>query len=198
MRLFRLSSILLVLFVCIAGAQSPASPVNQSDGPPSGPAIQTVFVYNSGAVIAQCWSPSQPTTLLPRTTSVSISGISKASAGVVTSTGHGFTLLTRPLVTISGATGTGWVSGAHTVNGTFTATVLSADTFSIPVDTSTNGTLGGTVVFTTTAPRQTVAEWSVQLFLGAPSAVTGKAWLNGSQSFGSKCADVTSTTVVLQ
>ena len=181
-----------LLGIVIAFPQSTTTSVNQSDGPPSGSAIQTVFIYSGSTVIAQCWSPSRPTKLLPRTATVAISTISKASAAIVTSTGHGLSLLTRPSVILSGATGTGWTG----VNATWTATVLSADTFSIPIDSSGFGTLGGTIVFTTTAPRQTVAEWSVQLFLGSP--ISSKAWLGGSQSFGSKCSDVTSTTVILQ
>jgi len=189
-------SLALLLTCCVTGfAQPSPSAVNQADGPPSGPSIQTVFVYSGSNVIATCWSPSSPTTLLPRTATVAISAVSKASAAVVTSTGHGFTLLTRPQVTISGATGTGWSA----INATHVATVIDANTFSIPIASTGFGTLAGTVVFTTPAPRQTVAEWSVQILLsGASPPVTGKAWLNGSQAYGSKCSDATSTTAVLQ
>lgn len=167
--------------------------VNQSDGPPSGASIQTVYVYSGSNVIGICWSKSLPDNSRPRTATVAISAVSKANPAVVTSTGHGLALLTLPQVTISGATGTGWTA----LNATWTATVIDADTFSIPIDSSGFGTLAGTVVFRTSAPRQTIAEWAVQsLSYGGPSSsISTKTWLQGSNTYGAKCSDVGSTTV---
>ncbi len=162
----------------------------------TGPATQRSFIYDGSNVIAICESDSILTTGPRASTYVPISAISKAAAGIVTSVGHGFDTRSRPKVTISGATGTGWVSGAHTVNGTFTATVIDADTFSIPVDTSGNGTLGGTVVFKTTGPRTTMPEWSVfrQLYDGSGVLVL-TAWLNGTSARNQKCSEGASTTL---
>lgn len=46
--------------------------------------------------------------------------------------------------------------------GTWTATIIDANTFSIPVNSVSLGALAGTVIATTTAPRTTQAVWSVQ------------------------------------
>lgn len=170
--------------------------VNQTDGAPSGPPIQTAFVYTGSNVSGICWARSTPSNNQERdnrNTAVAVSAVSKASAAVVTSVGHGFTLLTLPQVTISGATGTGWSA----INSTFVATVIDADTFSIPVASTGFGTLAGTVVFKTTAPRQTVNEWAVQVlgYGGPGGAVSVKTWLNGTNSFTNKCSDAGSTTV---
>ncbi len=161
-----------------------------------GPATQHSFIYSGSSVIGICEALSVLTTGPRAATSVAISAISKASPGVVTSAGHGFDLYSRPRVTISGATGTGWVSGANTVNGTFTATIIDADTFSIPVDTSGNGTLAGTVIFKTTAPRTTMPEWSVlrQAYDGSGFLRT-TLWLNGSSAMNQKCSEGSSTTL---
>ncbi len=177
----------------------PQSSVNQTDGPPSGPSMQTVFVYSGSNVIGICWAHSLPSGTgvdkNRRSVQVAVSAISKANPAVVTSTGHGLSLLTLPQVTISGATGTGWATG---INGTFTATVIDANTFSVPVDSTGFGTLAGTVTFATSAPRQTVAEWAVQVLLYSGANVVTKAWLQGSSTMGAKCTDVGSTTVGVQ
>lgn len=71
-----------------------------------------------------------------------VSTISKANPAVVTTaTAHGFS--GTPIINILGATGTGWSA----VNATFTITVTGANTFSIPVDSTGFGTLGGTVYY---------------------------------------------------
>lgn len=187
--------LLLSLLLSVAAlAQLPSSgaPVNQVEGLPGGPLIQTIPVVSGTVIVAVCYSPSKITTNQRYGNTVAISGISKANPGVVTSTGHGFDTNSRPLVTISGATGTGWITG---VNGTFTATVIDANTFSIPVDTTGFGTLAGTVVFRTTAPRKTVAEWAVKkLAYDASSNVVFTGWLAGSDTYAAKCSEATLTT----
>ncbi len=188
MRTIGIAAATALLFSCIA---YPQQSVNQADGPPSGPGVQTVFLYSGSSVSAICWAQSsaKDSNSNRHTTKVAVSAVSKANPAVVTSAGHGFTLLTLPQITVSGATGTGWTA----INTTFTATVIDANTFSIPIDSSGFGTLAGTVVFSTTAPRQTVAEWAVQMFgYGGPSgAVSFKGWLQGSTSMTAKCSDAT-------
>lgn len=80
--------------------------------------------------------------------------VSKAAAAVVTSVAHGLT--SGQAVTFSGATA-GWV----TINGTRTVTVLTADTFSVAIDSSGfAGNFDGTI--TTLAPRTNSPCWSLQ------------------------------------
>lgn len=172
--------------------------VNQVDGPPaagSTGSLQVVNVINgSNYTIGICWSPSVLTTRA--NTFISISAISKANPAVITSTGHGIHASTRPLITISGATGTGWATG---INGANVATVIDANTFSVPVDSSGFGTLAGTVVFVTTGPRTTIAEWSARKYLyDGSNNLINRSWLNGTSGYTSKCSDVTSTSIRLQ
>lgn len=172
-------------------------------------------VFYTGLLAYTCTSTSFDSKRL--NTQIAISAISKANPAVVTSVGHGFPIsdnatstgmMERPQVVISGATGTGWTG----VNGTFTATVIDADTFSlytqagVAVDSSGFGTLAGTVVFATSAPRLSIYEWAVKKFAYDPAGSTIFAgWLTGRGSSGSpatgssrylgKCSDGTSTTL---
>ncbi len=183
-----------VLFPLMAVGLLAQAPVNVEEGPPPR-AVQFILGYSGSNLIYLCQSPSAISTGQRLAVNVPISAISKASPAVVTSVGHGFNLNSRPSVSLSGATGTGWVSGANTVNGTFVATIIDADTFSIPVNTTGNGTLAGTVVFVTTAPRINVPEWAVQkLVYDGSNNLIWKGWLNGSSSYQAKCSDATSTS----
>lgn len=197
--------IILLLLFAIAGIAQEGTPVRISDDPANSAVTFVYTVNGSNQTTAICLARSVLTTGQRPATKVSISAISKASPAVVTSASHGFPLSARPSVTISGATGTGWVSGANTVNGTFIATIIDADTFSIatsagvPVDTSGNGTLAGTVIFTTTAPRLSVEDWAVQKidYDGSGNAIW-KGWLAGSSAYRAKCSDASSTSVQQQ
>lgn len=172
--------------------------VTITDDPPL-TADQYVFGYTGTNLVYQCIAKSVVTTFPRAATSVAISAVSKANPGIVTSVGHGFDTHSRPSVTISGATGTGWVSGATTINGTFVATIIDADTFSIPVNTTGNGTLAGTVVFTTTGPRTTMYEWAVKkLAYDGSNNLIWVGWLSGSSSMQARCSDATSTSVQQQ
>ena len=136
-------------------------PVNVSSGPPQTP-YQQAFTYSGTNLVMQCTSSSVVTTPNRSITPTAITSISKASAAVVTvSGGHGINLSTLPTVTISGATGTGWTG----INGTFVATPINTTTFSVPVNSSGFGTLGGTVQFTSTAPLLNQPVWFVKLFV---------------------------------
>lgn len=192
----RVVGITLLVLTAVLYAQD-GPPINQVDGAPGGVALQTVYVVNgSNQTIGICWSPSTDTSGRRSRTQVAISAISKASTAVVTSTAHGIHASARPSVTISGATGTGWITG---INGTFVATVIDADTFSVPVDSSGFDTLGGTVVFTTSGPRTSVAEWSVWkiAYDGSGNAIW-KGWLGGKRTYENACSDASSTTVQQQ
>lgn len=189
-----LSAILLSPPFFLTAQQS----VNQADGPPSGPAMQSVYIYSGTAVIAICWSPSAPVTQIGSsiariTRNISITAATNASAAALTVTTHGFSLSSLPSITIKGATGN-WAP----INGTFIATPTDANTFTIPVDSTSFGALTGTVTFITTAPRTTIAEWAVQIFKYTGSQVNFKGWLGGAQGFNQTCptAGYPTTTVV--
>lgn len=189
--MFRL--LLLSLMAATVWAQTQ---VSVSDGPPV-VAYQKVYVVNgSNLTTAICFATSVITTGPRALTGVAISAISKAAAAVVTSVGHGFAISGRPSVTISGATGTGWITG---INGTFTATVIDADTFSVAVASTGFGTLAGTVVFKTTAPRSTMYEWAVQKYVyDGSNNVIWSGWLNGSTGLQARCSDASVATVQQQ
>lgn len=182
----------IFLFAVIPMLAQTGSPVRVSDDP-SPSAVQHVYVVTGSSTTAICTALSALSSRINNV--VAISAISKASSAVITSTGHGIDTNSRPSVTISGATGTGW-SG---VNGTFVATIIDANTFSVPVDSTGFGTLAGTVIFTTTGPRKTVAEWAVEriAYDGSGNAIWS-GWLNGNTSYTNKCSDASSTTLVQQ
>ncbi len=80
--------------------------------------------------------------------------VSKANPAVITSVAHG--MLPASAVKISGATA-GWV----TINAVWAITVIDADTFSIPLNSSGfSGTFDGIV--TTFAPRTNALCWAIQ------------------------------------
>jgi len=85
---------------------------------------------------------------------VPITAATNASTVELTAVGHG--LKTGATVEISGATGA-WAA----INGTFSITWTSADTFTITVDSTTFGTLSGSPVFN----AQALSAGSVDLFV---------------------------------
>ncbi len=175
------------LAASVASAQQSVSIVTEPD--------QQVLNYTGSLLTSACYAKSTLTIGPRASTYVAISGISKAAAAVVTSTGHGFAVSSRPQVTISGATGTGWTG----VNATWTATILGADTFSIPIDSQAFGTLAGTIVFVTTAPRSTMYEWKVQkLVYDTSNLLIWTGWLGGSPAYTWRCSDASSTTLKQQ
>lgn len=159
-----------------------------------GPAVQVIYAYTGSNIISACYAYSTITSGRRASTFVSISAATNANPVVFTSTGHGFNTNSRPNVTISGGTGN-WTA----TNGTFVATVIDANTFSVPVNSTSLGALTGTVVFSTSAPRQTVAEWAViRYFYDGSNNILSKVWLSGSSAFNVKCSDSASTTNQIQ
>lgn len=184
-------AILLALSVLGAFAQGPEITISQ--GPAPNP-FQLVYGYTGTNLVYVCYAKS----VLPTSFSVAISAGTNANPVVFTSTGHGFNSNSRPKVTVSGGTGN-WTA----VNGTFTATITSANAFSIPVDSTAFGAVTGTLVYTTTAPRTNQSVWAVKEFsYDGSNNIIWAGWLNGSSavpsSGGSKCSDATSTTLNVQ
>lgn len=102
--------------------------VNPSDGTPlQADALPTFRVYGPNGLIA--------TGTTTQKDAGTITGATNASPTVITSQGHGLT--TGMKVTISGILGN---TGA---NGTYVVTVLTANTFSIAVDTSLGSAYSG-------------------------------------------------------
>ena len=187
-----MTKIILLLSLAVSAFAQNGQPVRIQDDP-STDAVQTVAILSGSNTVALCYALSSDYNRFART--VAISAVSKANPAVVTSVGHGFPTSARPSVTISGATGTGWTG----INGTFVATVIDADTFSIPVDSTGFGTLGGTVVFGTSAPRTVVSEWAIKKFAYDGSGnFIWSGWINGITTYTQKCSNATVTTVSQQ
>jgi hypothetical protein len=176
-----------------------------SEGPPS-LAYQTVFGYSGTNLTYRCMSPSfiqatgtagviTPVAGIRRNQiAIAISAATNASPVVFTSTGHGFALNSRPQVIVSGGTGN-WA----VVNGTFTATLVDANTFSIPVNSTAFGAVTGTLIFRTTAPRLNVWEWAVELYAyDGSSNLISRTWLTGSTGTGLRCSDAALSTTNIQ
>lgn len=158
---------------------------------PTGPSVEAVYAYDgSNNLLSACYALTIDTTSRRSSIITSISAATNANPVVFTSTGHGFNLNIRPKVTISGGTGN-WTA----VNGTFTATIVDANSFSIPIDSTTFGAVTGTLTYTTTAPRSNVAEWEVILYSYTSTNLILKSFLGGTASFSNKCSDAASTTL---
>lgn len=104
-----------------------------------------ISLFNSGAGTYTNFTLGMTTSgppTLAAVASVSIASATNANP-VVFTTGTSHLLVSGQRITISGATGT-WVL----VNSSFVVTVLSATTFSIPVDSTGFGALTGTLIVT--------------------------------------------------
>lgn len=166
-------------------AQAPEVTISQSP-PPTG--YQLIYGYTGANLIYICYARSHQ---FQQSAQISISAASNASAAVLTSASHGFDTHSRPNITISGGTGN-WTA----INGTFVATIVNANTFSIPVDSTTFGALTGTIRFTTFAPRTNQQMWAVKQFsYDTSNNLVWSGWLNGSSAVtAAKCSDATSTS----
>jgi hypothetical protein len=179
---------------------------------PQGPLACTKIQVNASTTpfppTSICYSPSNISAAGSTRARIvtNITSISQANPAVITSTGHGFTLFTRPVVTISGVTGTGYPA----INNTWVSTIIDANTFSVPFNSGALGAPTTTGSYTTTAPRTNVAEWAVQFFKNdaGPAPITS-AWLGNiiagtnlpagpAASFSFKCSDIAGTTTPLQ
>ncbi len=189
---------LIAVILCVLGLPLAA----QELYPFQSPAYTKVLGYGSDGVSYICYAKSSvgftqggnPT----RKATVAISAATNANPVVFTSTGHGLIIGSYPLVKISGGTGN-WAAVNSTGSGVV-ATVIDANTFSIPVNSTSLSTLAGSVVFQTTAPRTTIAEWAVTRYLyNGSSQIVNQIWLGGhNQPLDQKCSDATSTTVAAQ
>jgi hypothetical protein len=144
--------LILVLFLATIAsfAQPSGTPVIVSDGPPV--EFFTRYVYTSGTATFVCAANHQN-----ENSTITQSGISNAAAAVVSATSHGLHPEANPTVTVSGGTGS-WAA----LNGTWTATYINSNSFSLPVNTTAFGAVAGTIVIKTNAPRTSRPVWVVQ------------------------------------
>jgi hypothetical protein len=184
----------LLLFAIPVWCQN-GQPVRVNDDP-SSDAVTKVFILTGSNTTAICFAMSSVGNRADR--QVSISAATNANPVVFTSTGHGFSISSRPAISIKGATGS-WTPVNTANNKTVTATIIDANTFSIPVDSTAFGALTGTLTFGTSAPRTTVAEWAVQkiAYDGSNNPIWS-GWVNGTTTYTQLCTDASSTTVVQQ
>lgn len=146
-------------------------------------AVSTVYFYDgSGNLEYKCQTSAVNFNFstLPTATAGT-----NANPAVITSTAHGFDVNYTPQVLITGA-----VSGWAAANGMWTATVVGANTFSIPIDSTGFGTFTGQAwVITTRSPRLTVAQWSVLRYFYSSGNLVNALWAGGTNSYGNVCAN---------
>jgi hypothetical protein len=141
---------------------------------------QTIFGYSGANLAYTCTALS----VQPETATVAITAASNAPVVVFTSNGHGFDLNSRPTVTIAGGTGN-WAAA----NGTYQATIIDANTFSVAVNSAAFGAVTGALTFRSRAPRMTQAVWAVNFMqYDAGGNVIGSYWAGGTAAMTNVCA----------
>lgn len=170
--------ILAVFFAAGAFAQN-----CQIGAPSTAPATgcQKVLGYSGTNLVYVC----QARSVQPTSTRITVASATNANPVVFTvSGGHGFNTNALPTVTVSGGTGN-WTA----VNGSYTATVISSTTFSIPVDSTSLGALAGTVVADTFAPLTTASVWSVlKLVYDGSNNLVWSGYVGGSPAERNTCS----------
>lgn len=154
-------SLALLILIPVGVMGQSDSPVTTISQGMAAVGYQQILVYSGGNLTYRCVARSiQDTSTLP-----TVSAATLASTVVFTSTAHGLDYqsgaTTTPTVFISGGTGD-WTA----VNGMWIATPTSANTFSIPVDSSMFAAFGSqALTVTTRAPRTTALIWAIQKFV---------------------------------
>ena len=163
---------LLALAACVIliGQTVPeGTTTNQTGGTPNR-AFQRLFYYDGSSNLQYiCVALSvNPRTTLPTATAATL-----ASPTVITSTGHGLDATTNPEIRITGATAT-WAD----INETWTATIIDANSFSVPFNASSGVSAFGAQAWTitTAAPRTTLAQWAIQRLTYTGTSLTGSHW----------------------
>src|SRR5579872_3336445 len=120
---------------------------------------QNIYYYSGSNLIYSCTALAiQPSS------AITVSAVSNASPASFTATAHGLDFpgaaTTSPVVSISGGTGA-WAA----INGSWVATIITANAFTIPVDSTSFGALTVTLVVTTQAPKGTAPVWQVKNYV---------------------------------
>jgi len=165
---------------------------------PSSPMPSQIFIYSGSNMIYQCisrpngpWNgisvPAQFSWTRAANTLTSIAN-SSTTGTVTTSTAHGL----RPgnPVVVSGATVDTDLNGSYVVQTVGSTTTFTITTANVSSSTFTESTL----VVTTTAPRSTVAIWTIQRFLyDGSNNLVGTQWANGAATDYTKICDSAAT-----
>lgn len=133
--------------------------------------LETIYYYSGSNLIYSCTALAVQPRALPgfagsstNSGAITVSAASNANPVSFTATGHGLDFpsaaTVAPVITISGAT-SAWAG----INGSWTATITSANAFTIAVDSTAFGALAGTLVVTTAAPKNTEAVWLVKNYV---------------------------------
>lgn len=174
----------ILALILAAGALFAQTPFRPSGGPPA-IAYQQILTYDgSSNLLYMCQAKSVQMTEATR--SVAISAASNAAAAVLTSASHGFNANSLPIITVSGGTGN-WTG----VNGTRTATIIDANTFSVPVNSTGFGALTGSLVFTTQAPRTNRPVWAVWKGVYTGTNLIWAGWVGGTTAETQTCVSPT-------
>jgi hypothetical protein len=167
----------VALLVCFSAMALAQQPVTLSEA--FLPDYSKLFFSPSSTVQYACF---YKTSTAP-TSTITVTGVSNANPAVVTATAHGIHPDFNPEVIVTGGTGA-WVA----FNGTHRVTVINANSFSIPVNTTSLGAVAGTLVFTTKVPLTSQKGWLVMRFMkdssGNPSS---HLWAAGG--YGNACDD---------
>ena len=144
--------ITLILCTCALFAQSSGTGTVATDGPPRDWHSKVYTTINTDLYI--CYArQGQPESVLATPT------LTGGSTTTITfSGGHGFAIRTSPTITISGMTGN-WapLNGTHIIS-----TVSSTTSITVSVNSSGFGSVTGTPVVRSAAPRTNLNIWAIK------------------------------------
>lgn len=174
---------LAILCAALAYGQE-GTPVNVSISAPL-VAYSTLFFYSSTDLIYSCRARSfQPTATFARSDSTLTSIVDSSNTSTVTTaSAHG--LAVNDKVVISGATVATALNGTYVIQSVGSTTTFTVTTSGVADATYTESTLK----FTTTAPRDTAAIWSITKYTYVSNAVTAVQWANGTSAPNQICAN---------
>lgn len=175
-------AILLCALACAAQDNAKGQLVSINPGPPAQPISALNFYDASNNQIYRCQAVSVQPTYTWTVTAKTLTSIvdSSNTATATTSTDHGLSV--GNAVTIAGATDTD-------LNGTYIiATVPGTTTFTITTASVTDATYNGAALtMSTTAPRSSVAIWSIRRYQYSGTNLTHEQWVGGSTSMNKIC-----------
>lgn len=172
-----------ILIACLALGQE-GTPVNQSISAPL-TAYSNLYFYSGTDLVYACRAKSiQPTATFARSDSTLTNIIDAANTSTVTTaSAHGLAINDK--VVVSGATVDTDLNGTYLVQTVGSTTTFTITTASVSDATYTEATLK----FTTTAPRDTAAIWSMQKYTYVANALTAAQWANGTSAPNQICAN---------
>jgi len=187
MRIYGLAAI-GVLVCSLAWAQE-GSAVNQSEGPPHKGWTFRGF-YTGTLLDYACYAEAvQQAYAFKRTDSTLTNIVDAANLATVTAPAHGLSV--GNAVTVSGATVDSDLNGTY-----YVLTIVSADVFTFVSASVSDATYTeATLTVTTTAPRTSARQWSIQkLSYDGSNNVVMKQWANGTPGSRNICDDRATAT----